>query len=249
MLNIVVPMAGMGKKFQEAGYAFPKPLIDIKGKPMIEVVARNLKPKGDHRFVFVCNREQYEKYDLYNILKNATDNQFEVVLLHGATEGAAATVLCAAQYIDADDELVIANADQYIDVSMDDFLAYARKKGLDGLIMTFKASHPKWSYARTDDSGKVTETAEKRVISDNATVGVYYYKHGRDFVAAAQEMIHKNIRTNNEFYVCPVYNELILRDKAIGVYPIDTETMHSLGTPEDLTVFLDKIEKKIVTGV
>ena len=239
MLNIVIPMAGAGKKFQEMGYAFPKPLIDVRGKTMIEVVINNLRPKVPHRFIFICQREHYEKYDLYNILKHATNNQFEVVQISGVTEGAACTVLCATQYIDSDDDLVIANSDQYIEGGIDAFLTKAQT-GIDGLIMTFPASHPKWSYARVNESGKVVEVAEKKVISPHATVGVYYYKHGHDFVHGAQEMIAKNIRYNNEFYVCPVYNELLLAGKELGIYEILADTMHGLGTPEDLDVFLKK---------
>lgn len=243
MLNIVIPMAGKGSRFQEAGYAFPKPLIDINGETMIEVVIRNLKPNCEHKFIFICQREHYEKYDLHNVLKNATNNNFEVVLLNGITQGAACTVLTAAQFINSDDELIIANSDQFVEFDINDFVAEARRGDKDGLIMTFKASHPKWSYARVDDSENVLEVAEKKVISDKATVGIYYIKKGSDFVAGAQSMIHKDIRHNNEFYVCPVYNELILNGEKIYIYNVDAWKMHGLGTPEDLNVFLKKIEE------
>lgn len=242
MLNIVIPMAGRGSRFADAGYAFPKPLIDINGETMIEVVVRNLKPKVDHRFIFICQREHYEKYDLYNILKRSTNNKFEVVLINGITEGAACTVLCAKQYINNSDPMVIANSDQYIEPRINKFIADAYNKDLDGSIMTFHSSHPKWSYARLDTEGRVVEVAEKKVISEHATVGIYYFKHGEDFVRGAESMIHRNIRHNNEFYVCPVYNDLILEDKNIGIYPITAEVMHGLGTPEDLKLFLRKLD-------
>src|SRR3989338_6265775 len=205
ILNIVIPLAGRGTPFKEAGYAFPKALIDIKGKTMIEVVAGNLKPICEHKFIFVCQREHYEKFDLYNIFKNATNNQFEVVQLHGQTEGAACTVLTAIEHINNENELVIANSDQFIETGMDDFIKEGRKGEKDGLIMTFGASHPKWSYARSDSAGRVIEVAEKKVISKHATVGVYYFRKGTDFVDAAQAIIHKNIRYNNEFYIFPSY--------------------------------------------
>ncbi len=245
-INIVVPLAGKGSRFKEAGYAFPKPLIDVKGKTMIEVVTGNLKPSCDHRFVFICQREHYEKFDLYNIFKNATDNKFEVVQLNGQTEGAVCTVLAAIAYINTNDELIIANSDQFIKNGIDDFIKEARRAEKDGLIMTFEASHPKWSYARTDSSGRVIEVAEKKVISKHATVGVYYFKRGSNFVQAAQAMILKNIRYNNEFYVCPVYNELILSGKRVYTFPIAAEDMHGLGTPEDLTRFLAELERGVV---
>lgn len=242
MLNIVIPMAGRGSRFQDAGYAFPKPLIDIKGKTMIEVVANNLLPKGDYRFVFICQREHVKKYDLHNILKNVTNGKFEIVQIDGITGGAACTVLCATEYINNDDELLVANSDQFIDLDINDFLAEARRGERDGHIMTFEASHPKWSYVRTDKKGLVIETAEKKVISNDATVGIYYYRRGKDFVSAAQVMIQKDIRHNNEFYVCPVYNEMILVGKKIYTYPIAAEKMHGLGTPEDLETFLRGLE-------
>lgn len=238
-------MAGRGSRFQEAGYAFPKPLIDIHGKTMIEVVVNNLRPKVDHKFIFICQKEHNEKYDLHNILKNATKNKFEIIQLNGITEGAACTVLSAAQYIKNNDELIIANSDQFVDYDINDFIKRGRAKG-DGLILTFKSSHPKWSYARVNQAGKVIEVAEKLVISDKATVGIYYFKHGKDFVEAAQQMIFKNIRHNNEFYVCPVYNEIILKDKDVYIKDIPAQKVHGLGTPEDLNAFLVKLDKNTI---
>jgi dTDP-glucose pyrophosphorylase len=207
---------------------------------MIEVVVANLKPTTEHRFIFICQREHYEKYDLHNILKNATDNKFEVIQINGVTEGAACTALLAKQYTNNDDDLLIANSDQYIDTDINDFISKAREGAWDGYIMTFETSHPKWSYARLNAEGRVVEVAEKKVISQNATVGIYYYKHGKDYVEGAEAMIHKNVRHNNEFYVCPVYNEFILAEKAVGIYPILPGEMHGLGTPEDLQLFLQR---------
>ncbi len=233
-------MAGGGSKFEEAGYAFPKPLIDIRGKTMIEVVIENVKPSTDHRFVFICQRDHYEKYDLHNIFKYATGDRFEVVTIAGRTGGAACSILCSSQYIDNDEELLIANADQYLGASVNDFLETARRRSWDGAIMTFKARHPRWSYVRTRPDGQVLEAAEKQLISDNATAGIYYFKRGSDFVRAAQSMIHKNITHQGEFYVCPAHNELILEGKKIYAYEIPAAHMFSLGTPEDLESFLKR---------
>lgn len=240
MLNIVIPMAGRGSRFHDAGYIFPKPLIDINGKTMIEVVVDNLKPQGDHKFIFVCQKEHYEKYDLYNILKNATENKFEIIQINGITEGATCTVLTAMQFINNGDSLLIANSDQFIEADINDFINDAMGRDVDGLIMTFKSSHPKWSYARIDDEGKVIEVAEKQVISNHATAGLYYFKKGSDFIESAQSMIEKDIRFNNEFYVCPVFNEMILKEKDIYINTIPAEKMHGLGTPQDLESFLQK---------
>lgn len=239
-LNIIIPMAGRGGHFKEAGYTFPKPLIDIGGKPMIEVVVDNLRPDCDHKFIFICQKEHYDKYDLYHVLQNATNNMFEIVQIDGITDGAACTVLCATEYINNDNDLVIANSDQFIESGINDFISDARSDDKDGLIMVFEASHPKWSYARVNDSGLVVEVAEKKVISNNATVGIYYYRKGSNFIQSAQSMIKKNIRYNDEFYVAPVYNEMILADKGkIYMHKISTERMHGLGTPEDLDAFME----------
>ncbi len=237
MLNIVVPMAGSGKKFLEKGYTFPKPLIEIKGKPMIEWVVKNLTPKTAHRFIFICNREHYEKFRLGATLSLLAPNS-KIVILNAPTHGAACSVLLAKEYINNTDELIVANSDQYIDMSIDQFLTQARQEEADGFIMTFRSTHPKYSFAKVSSTGLVLETAEKNPISDSATVGVYYYKTGESFVHAAESMIKKDIRTNNEFYVCPVYNELILEDKKVKVHEIPSEKMYSWGTPEDLEYFL-----------
>lgn len=240
ILNIVIPMAGRGLRFQEAGYTFPKPLIEVNGKTMIETVVNNLTPTCKHKFIFICQKEHCDKYDIYNILKKATNNNFEIIKIDGVTQGAACTVLCAVGHINNQNDLLIANSDQFVEININDFIKNARQGEKDGLIMTFYANHPKWSYARVDENKKVLEVAEKKVISNEATVGIYYFKKGSDFVKLAQSMMEKNIRYNNEFYVCPVYNEMILEDKNIYIYPISDKQMHGLGTPEDLKVFLQR---------
>jgi NDP-sugar pyrophosphorylase family protein len=237
-------MAGRGSRFKDAGYAFPKPLIDVQGKTMIEVVVNNLRPSVDHRFIFVVQKEHYDLFDLYNVLKTISKNKFEVVVINGITEGAACTVLTALEFINNDDDLLIANSDQFIETSIDGFVQEARLGNKDGFIMTFPASHPKWSYALTDENNKVLEVAEKKLISSHATVGIYYFRKGSFFVEAAQNMIYKNIRSNNEFYVCPVYNEMIIQDKKIYTYEIPAESMYGLGTPEDLNLFLSSQKEK-----
>jgi len=240
-LKIVVPLAGAGKSFKEAGYTFPKPLIDVNGKPMIQLVVENLRPKCKHEFIFVVQQEQYQKYSLHEIFENATKGNYKCVLQYSGTQGAACSVLNAIDYINTTDDLIIANSDQIIDVDIDKFIDSARKSKSDGMIMIFKSSHPKWSFVRIDKNKNVIEVAEKKVISENATVGIYYFKEGKLFVEAACNMIEKDIRTNNDFYVCPVYNEMILNNKKITTFNIKTSQMHGLGTPEDLKQYLDSL--------
>ena len=142
-------------------------------------------------------------------------------------------------FINNQDDMLIANSDQFIDFDIDTFIEKAREGKKDGLIQTFESSHPKWSYVRLDKDGKVLETAEKKLISNKATTGLYYFKHGKDFVKGTEEMIKKDCRHNREFYVCPVYNELIIEGADIYVDDITIDKMHGLGTPEDLNIFLD----------
>lgn len=235
-INIVIPMSGAGTSFIQAGYTFPKPLIDINGKPMIQIVIENLTPRIDHNFIFVYKKE-YDKYSLHQIFNN-TARGFRAIPLIAPTQGALCTILNAVDYINNDQELIVANADQLIDVDIDDFINFARDSKAEGVIMTFNSHHPRWSYTRVDKAGNVLEVAEKKVISDQATVGIYYFKKGSSFVSAAFSMIEKNIRFNNDFYVCPVYNEMILSGKKIINWEIKQSQMHGLGTPEDLNRYL-----------
>lgn len=239
MLNIVIPMAGRGSRFAEAGYKDPKPLIPVHGKPMIQVVVENLTPKCEHRFIFICQNQHIKDYDLEPKLKSMAKN-VEIIGIDGITEGQVCTVLKAKDLINNDEPLMTANSDQYIDFDINDYLSVMDNQKLDGLIMTMKANDPKWSYAKTDENGFVTETAEKKVISEDATVGIFNFRRGRDLVRAAEQMIADDIRVNNEFYTCPCYNYLIKEGQKIGIYGIGEEYngMYGLGIPKDLDFFL-----------
>lgn len=242
MLNIVVPMAGRGSRFANAGYQMPKPLIDIYGHPMIEYVTKNIKPDCAHRFIYICQQEHLEKYHLAAELERMAPSCAIVTVDH-ITEGAACTVLLAEKYIDSEDALMIANSDQFVDTDINRYIA--AMGDYDGLIMTMPASDPKWSYVRYDEQGLVTLVREKEVISNQATVGIYNYKHGSDFVRFAHQMIEKNIRVNNEYYVAPVYNEMIEAGRKIAFIDVG-EKMFGLGTPEDLLQFMDNTRSKDV---
>ena len=236
-MNILIPMAGAGKRFADAGYVFPKPLIEIDNKPMIQWVIESLNFNAN--YIFIIQKEHQEKYNIKSVLKILQPN-CKIIELDHITEGAACTTLLAKEFINNSDPLIIANSDQYISWNSSKALYDFNSKNLDGAILTFEAIHPKWSYAKCNDDGFVTEVAEKKVISKNATVGVYYWKHGSDYVQSAENMIEKNIRVNNEFYVCPVYNEFLLKNKKVKIHNV--EKMWGLGTPEDLNNFLRTIK-------
>lgn len=233
-MNVLIPMAGAGSRFQQAGYTFPKPLIDVRGKPMIQVVAENLNI--DATFIYVVQKEHREKYNLDTLLNLITPN-CKIVEVNGMTEGAACTTLLAKEHINTDEPLLMANSDQFVEWDSNEFMYKMVEQNLDGGIVTFRATHPKWSFAKVDAQGYVTEVAEKNPISDIATVGIYYWKRGSDYVKFAEQMIEKNIRVNNEFYVCPVFNQAL--ESGLKVKPFDVPKMWGLGTPEDLKYFLE----------
>lgn len=233
-LNVLIPMAGAGSRFEKAGYSFPKPLIEVNGKPMIQLVVENLNIEA--KFIYIVQKSHNEKYNLEYLLRLITPS-CEILQVEGLTEGAACTTLLARNLIDNDQSLLIANSDQYVDWNSSETLYSFMTEGVDGGIVTFNATHPKWSYVKTNLNGFVEEVAEKKPISNTATVGIYYWKKGSDYVKYADQMINKNIRTNGEFYVCPVFNEAIQDNKKFKTKNI--EKMWGLGTPEDLAYFLE----------
>ena len=235
--TVVIPMAGAGSRFVAAGYSFPKPLIDVRGKPMIQVVVENLGLDYEKaKFVFICQKSHMEKYNVKYLLKAMVPN-CEIIIVDGVTQGAACSILLAKEYINNDKNLILANSDQFLEWDANVFMYSMIADNIDAGITTFKNSHPKWSYAKLGEDGFVCEVAEKKPISDNATTGIYFWKHGSDFVKYAEQMIKKNIRFNNEFYTCPVFNEAIQDGLKIKIFEIDR--MWGLGTPEDMVYFLN----------
>lgn len=237
-LNVLIPMAGAGSRFANAGFTFPKPLIDVRGKPMVQVVVENMNMEAN--FIFIVQKSHYEKYNLQYMLQLIAPG-CQIVQVDGVTEGAACTVLMAKELINNDDKLFMINSDQFIEWNSNEVMYSLAADQIDGGILTFESTHPKYSYVKTDNNGFAAEVVEKKVISNMATVGAYYWTKGSDFVKYAERMIAANKRVNNEFYVAPVYQEAIDDGKKIKVKNI--EKFWSLGTPEDLTTFLQEYKK------
>lgn len=231
-------MAGRGSRFAKAGFRDPKPLIPIDGRPMIEWVVENLTPRQEHRFIFIAQAEHDIEFGISRKLREISPES-EVVIIDGITEGAAVTVLAAASLIDNDLPLMIANSDQFIDISIDTYLDQ-QTPDVDGLIMTMTATDPKWSFVGFDNDGKVNRVVEKMPISNEATVGIYNFSRGNDFVRSAKNMIARGEKSNGEYYVAPVYNELISAKANIATFNIGSESngMYGLGIPSDLELFL-----------
>ena len=233
-------MAGAGSRFANEGYTDPKPLIPIGNIPMIRIVIENIKPSRSHKFIFICQNQHIRSYDLASKLKEWAPG-CEIIGIDGVTEGAACTVLLAEEWINNLEPLMIANSDQYIDVDINNYINFVDESESDGTIMTMKADNPKWSFVDIDERSHITRVVEKEVISDEATVGIYNFSRGSDFVFAAREMIRAELRVNNEFYVAPTYNVLIEKGFKFDYYNIGSveKGMHGLGTPEDLDIFLE----------
>lgn len=230
-------MAGEGSRFAKEGYTFPKPLIDVQGIPMIQKVIQNLD--FDSEYIFLVRKEHLDKYKgLTDTLEQITNNKCKIVEVDGLTEGAASTALLAKKFIDCDEDLLIANSDQFIEYERENFISLKKMTTTDSIVWTFNAVHPKWSFVKINSRGFITEVAEKRPISNIATCGIYWYRKGSDFVKYAEQMIEKDIRVNGEFYIAPVFNELLEDNKAL--IPFYVHKMWGLGTPEDLRSYMEK---------
>jgi NDP-sugar pyrophosphorylase family protein len=236
-VRVVIPAAGEGTRFRNAGYARPKPFIDVLGRPMIEHVIQNVAPR--HAHVHVLLRKEHIASELAAVESMRTRGHV-IHEVNRLTEGTACTLLLARAAFDDDQPVLVANSDQYVDFSTDAFVRDCLDRNLDGSILVFNDAKrdPKWSFARLDGAGLVVEVAEKKPISELATVGIYLFRRGSDFVRAAVDMIARNDRTNNEYYTCPVYNYMLKQGAKIGVYEVPASAMHGLGTPEDLDAYL-----------
>jgi dTDP-glucose pyrophosphorylase len=229
-VKILIPMAGNGQRFVDAGYAEPKPFIDVLGKPMIERVVENLGGPRAGQYIFVV-RDYKAMHRVRAIVPDC-----EVVIAREQTAGAACTALLAQMFIDNNDPLLIANSDQIVESVTGSLFYEPGPFSPDGIIYTFASTHPKWSYAVVDERSWVWGIAEKQVVSRRATCGIYWFRRGGDFCRAARDMIAKNLRVNNEFYIAPVFNQMIAAGADVRERPV--KKMWGLGTPEDLNAYV-----------
>jgi dTDP-glucose pyrophosphorylase len=239
-LNIVIPAAGEGSRFAEAGYENPKPFIDVLGHAMIEHVLDNVKVENAH-FSLLLRSDHIDRET--RLTRQFMAQGHTIVPVKELTEGTACTVLLARKHFDSETPLLIANSDQLVNFDCQAFVRDCIDRNLDGSILIFRdaSRNPKWSYARVDEDGIVREVAEKTPISDLATAGIYLFRRGSSFTSAAIDMIAANERVNGEFYTCPVYNHLIRNGARIGVYEVPASAMHGLGTPKDLDAYLKRM--------
>ncbi|MDD3012982.1 MAG: glycosyltransferase family 2 protein [Candidatus Gastranaerophilales bacterium] len=241
-MKVLVLLAGNSKNFENQGYIFPKFLIEVDGKPLLQKVIENITTLSDSEFIFVIRKEESERYHYENIIKLLVPNA-KVITVENITRGAACTALFAIDLINKDEPLIITNGDQYIHEDLDKAIKNFKDRDLDGGIITFDSVHPRWSYVRLDDENFVIETAEKRPISKYATAGFFYFKNGKDYVEAAKNMIRKDAQVDGLYYVCPTYNEMILNHAKIGVYQIDRDNYYSFSTAQGVESFAEDSKK------
>ncbi len=237
-MNIVIPMAGEGTRFPRDTYKVPKPLINIKGSPMIQVALKSLGLVGTYHFVI--RKDSY--YDQVCHLLHSIFPDSKIISVDETTSGPASSCLLFKDYINNEDELVIANCDQIMWWDSDLFLTTARYYKYDGVIVTYSTNTPKNSYAKIDKEGFVEKIKEKEVISDISLNGIHYWRKGKYFVESAETMIKCNdTAPNGEFYVGPTYNYMVNEGLKVGIHHIPNYQHNPVGVPEDLNLFLQKI--------
>jgi NDP-sugar pyrophosphorylase family protein len=236
MLKIIIPLAGPSELFINAGFNYPKPLIESKGKTLIEWVIENpSKHKVPIQFIFIIKEEDVIKYHLNNTLKLLSPES-NIVLLKKQTKGSLCSVLMSVDLFNDEDELLILNGDQIIDYDFNIFYNYWKDKKADAGIITFESVHPRWSYARIENN-VVVETAEKNPISNNSIAGYYYFKNANQFLNAAYEVIINDVKYEDNYYISPVINQYVLQNLKIESFFIDKGHYHSFYSPQLLLEF------------
>ena len=221
MINVVVPLAA-NLYFDSSEYVYPKPLIEVRGAPIIQLVINSLRTLPQPmRFIFIISKKDDVRFHLSDTFKILTNSQCEIVCLDGQSKGAACSVLMAVNHIQNADPVVIANGDQIFYTQLSTIVDDFKKRQLDAGVICFDSVHPRWSYVRLDDNDRVIEAAEKRPISRHAIAGFYYFNRGEEFVKYAMNQIEKGAEVNGAYYVSPILNEYVLENKNVGIHKID----------------------------
>lgn len=224
---LIIPMAGRGSRYANVGYTTPKPLIEINGKPMLYHAFQSVKDVPYEKVIFIALKEHEQTYGVSKLIKEQIVADFELILLDDVTEGQLCTVLTASEYFQHNQSILIAASDSYIESNIAEDL---KNTQADGIISVINLPGEQWSFAKTDESGKVIEVAEKTRISDHASTGIYYFKDAKRFEQHAQQLIQQKETTKGEYYIMPLYNKLIAEGAQIQLS--HAKAMWDMGTPE-----------------
>jgi len=238
--NLLVPMAGLGSRFKKEGYDVPKQFIHVREKQLLDI-SLDCIDKSECNLIFIVRDEQVYNYNADTILKNKFGDDIKIVVTEGLTRGSVCSCLLAREYIDNDLPLIMHTLDIEFFPTLDP--SSLIKQGIDGSLLTFKSNSSNYSYVKLGEDELVTATAEKKVISDKACVGIYYFSKGSDFCKYADKMIENEITTKGEFYISPLYNLLI--EDGLKIESIDVEKIHIFGTPKEFLFYKNNVIKKI----
>lgn len=233
-VNLLIPSVGLSDFFKDSYY--PKTLVEINGKPMIQRIVEEYEDLPNVHYLFLLREEECIKFHTDNIVKLLTNDHCDILKIKEDTKGALCTSLLAIEHIDNDDRLIIVNNDEIRDVDYDEVIRFFDGEGADAGVISFDNYHPRWTYIRTDHDN-VVEVAEKKPISRNAVTGFYYFRRGCDFVEAAMNRIRKGNTVNGVYYVSGALNELILKGRLIKHFHIEADRYHSFYSMERIKAY------------
>lgn len=244
-MRTILLAAGGSEAYAEAGYFYPKNLIEVAGRPVLQHVIGSLGETARHgRLVAMVRREEDLRHHTGRVVRLIEPTA--TVIPVEQTSGAACTALLAIEHIAEDEPLLLVNGDQVLREDLDAIVAGFADRGLDGGVVVFPGVHPRWSYVRVDEDGLVIEASEKRPISRLATAGVYWFARGRDFVDCARDMVRKDAHVGGSFFVCPTFNEMVLRSRRVGIHATTRDAYLSLHDPQALGVFEEHLKSRRV---
>lgn len=243
MVNILIPIGKKSNFFNKNEFLFPQSLIEINDKTIIQLVIENYETiKDEKRFIFIVSKEECDKYHIDNVLKLLTNYNSKIITLDSPTKGAVCSCLMAIEYIDNEDELIIANSDQIFNLNINNVLNKYREKDSDCGVISFESVHPRWSFVLEDENNKIIETAEKRPISKNAIAGFYYFKNGKSFINASMKSIKRDASIDDNYYIAPIINEMVLDNMNLDILKIDKEEFVTLYSPDKIKEYKDKLK-------
>ncbi len=240
MTNVLIPSMGKSLFFKDS--YFPKQMIEVGGKTILEHVVENFKTLDDYHFIFVFEHKDCAEFHLDESVKILTDNDADVLVLENQTAGALCTSLMATPWINNSEQLIIANCDQILDVNYQEVIKTFEEKSCGAGAITFDSVHPRWSYVKIDDEDNVVEVAEKRPLSKHAIAGFYYFDQGKKFIEAAERVILKDNNINGMYYISSSLNEMILKGEKVGYFEISRDKYHSFYSPEKLKEYEGRIK-------
>ncbi len=239
MINIVIPLAGEGKRFSSKGIDIPKPLIKVDGKALIQHSVESLGIEG--RFIFITKKYKNKEYnnELTALLRSLQPDSIEIQV-EQKQRGASDAAMYASKYIDTEDSLIIANCDQRMSWDSKRFTQFIEDSHCDGSVVLFKATDPKHSYAEIIND-EIVRIVEKNPISNDALIGIHYWRKGKDFVRSAKRLLEDDLA--DEVYISQTYQMLIDEGLSILPYFIPNNEYINLGTPEDVDLYIGKVKE------